>query len=136
MEQAIDILYGVFNVVYVTSLLMKAVFILIIGIFITIDNATWTKSLPQLLRVAIFLIKIWNCLSVRNLRLLMAESFKVYQKNNLYAENQFFSENQCLICLDVFSNCKTGCGHHYHAECLSEWTKHSKTCPIFRRKLN
>ena len=45
-----------------------------------------------------------------------------------------FENNECIICLE---NMKTGdkikileCGHIYHNECINDWFKRKKECPV------
>lgn len=45
--------------------------------------------------------------------------------------------NHCAICLDTLGN-KTStlrCGHEFHANCLSQWTTNSSTCPTCRKRM-
>jgi hypothetical protein len=43
---------------------------------------------------------------------------------------------ECCCCVDVFSDdkeiVKTPCGHFFHKECLGDWLKLAKTCPLCR----
>lgn len=45
-----------------------------------------------------------------------------------------FENNECIICLDSMKINDTvivlGCGHSYHKECLIEWFKKKKICPL------
>lgn len=45
---------------------------------------------------------------------------------------------ECVICYDEDAPAdmlisKLTCGHEVHDECIQEWFKHSRTCPICRR---
>jgi hypothetical protein len=44
---------------------------------------------------------------------------------------------ECSICLEINDNAwiKIHCNHIYHKECLKEWIKISKSCPICREQL-
>lgn len=49
------------------------------------------------------------------------------------------TNQECSICLDIISAdaiqcCQ--CGHCFHKTCIEKWLKHSKTCPLCRRKCN
>merc|ERR1712224_409241 len=43
----------------------------------------------------------------------------------------------CVICLDLDQDVselvKLECGHEFHAQCLADWTRRSKTCPMCRK---
>lgn len=44
--------------------------------------------------------------------------------------------NICNICLDnINENIYMECGHSFHKECISEWLKKNKNCPICRKIL-
>lgn len=48
--------------------------------------------------------------------------------------------NECAICLaDFAKGCRftsiTKCGHVFHEDCLKEWIKYNKICPLDRRSL-
>lgn len=49
--------------------------------------------------------------------------------------NQYELEDRCSICLDAFvdgvSVLKTmRCGHAYHSQCIGQWLRQKKTCPL------
>jgi hypothetical protein len=52
-------------------------------------------------------------------------------------EKTFYSDN-CTICLcDFYGEERVGvldCGHVFHPECIKQWLKNSKTCPLCRHK--
>jgi len=56
-------------------------------------------------------------------------------------ENEAAEKNiNCSICLHDFEKkadliSKTNCGHYYHIECISQWTKIQRKCPNCVRKL-
>ncbi|CAF1222707.1 unnamed protein product [Adineta steineri] len=55
------------------------------------------------------------------------QSSKKFDKNN---------EDQCLICLENLSSNKTetfSCQHTFHRNCLEEWFKIERTCPLCRQ---
>ena len=43
-------------------------------------------------------------------------------------------EENCLICMEAFSNGKRikvlQCGHEYDAECIDTWLTNEKRCPV------
>ena len=45
----------------------------------------------------------------------------------------------CSICIEKFTNnkkvCLTICNHYFCSECLEEWIKHTKNCPLCRTNL-
>ena len=47
--------------------------------------------------------------------------------------------NECSICLTEFSNDSevsvTKCKHVFHNECIVEWSKYKKDCPVCRKNL-
>ncbi|KAI8905359.1 hypothetical protein DFJ77DRAFT_479199 [Powellomyces hirtus] len=49
-------------------------------------------------------------------------------------------EAKCTVCLSEYESGDslkgTPCAHWFHDECLEEWLKQSKTCPICRTKIN
>ncbi len=55
-----------------------------------------------------------------------------YNRNN---HNQL---NKCSICLETITkNGKiTNCNHTFHNNCLNQWLKKKKNCPICRTKIN
>ena len=46
----------------------------------------------------------------------------------------FLSENDCCICFESMEETnelsKLICSHQFHAECIKEWSKSKKGCPI------
>lgn len=43
--------------------------------------------------------------------------------------------NTCAICIDDVSEAPgLECGHLFHKDCLAEWFKKSRTCPVCRHK--
>ena len=50
-------------------------------------------------------------------------------------------ENECSICLDVFTNKNkavkiNGCGHKFHQKCLVKWLQIKPICPYCRDNIN
>lgn len=48
------------------------------------------------------------------------------------------TEDQCLICLESLNSNKTEtfpCNHTFHRNCLEEWFKTERTCPLCRKLL-
>ena len=48
------------------------------------------------------------------------------------------AEEQCLICFENLSSNKTEsflCQHTFHRNCLEEWFKIERTCPLCRKLL-
>lgn len=47
--------------------------------------------------------------------------------------------DKCCICLQSFDAGlplkRTTCGHFFHANCLQEWLKHARSCPVCRGDL-
>ena len=45
-----------------------------------------------------------------------------------------FENNECIICLESMKEndivIVLGCGHKYHKDCLVEWFKRKKICPL------
>lgn len=54
------------------------------------------------------------------------------------ANRQFSTE--CSICIDKFSKSsdviQLECNHIFHEECIKQWLKTSKTCPVCRKRVN
>lgn len=53
----------------------------------------------------------------------------------------YFDSDTCVICLEEFKNDKNnlinlGCKHRFHTQCLKDWIKHNKKCPICRQKIS
>eukprot|EP00747_Dinoflagellata_sp_TGD_P170245 gnl/TRDRNA2_/TRDRNA2_201320_c0_seq1.p1 gnl/TRDRNA2_/TRDRNA2_201320_c0~~gnl/TRDRNA2_/TRDRNA2_201320_c0_seq1.p1 ORF type:complete len:325 (-),score=42.13 gnl/TRDRNA2_/TRDRNA2_201320_c0_seq1:187-1161(-) len=47
--------------------------------------------------------------------------------------------NMCSICLDADDGCRwreLPCGHQYHEECLMEWLRRARHCPLCRQNLH
>ena len=48
-----------------------------------------------------------------------------------------FELSACVVCLHEYVEgeelCVLGCGHYWHAECLSKWLSHRRTCPLCQR---
>ncbi|CAF1172549.1 unnamed protein product [Adineta ricciae] len=69
-------------------------------------------------------------------------TFKRYReqtaKKSLRKDESSKTEDQCLICLENLSlkNTETfPCNHTFHRECLEEWFKIERTCPLCRKLL-
>ncbi len=68
-------------------------------------------------------------------------TFKRYRErgqSSKKAENKNESEDQCLICLESLNSNKTEkfeCQHIFHRNCLEEWFKIERTCPLCRKLL-
>jgi len=45
-----------------------------------------------------------------------------------------FNNNECIICLESMIKGERvkilGCGHMYHYDCIMEWFKRKKECPL------
>jgi hypothetical protein len=49
--------------------------------------------------------------------------------------NEINNTNEiCSICLENSPNVETMCGHQFHRECLGNWKKRNKTCPMCRKE--
>ncbi len=47
-------------------------------------------------------------------------------------------KEQCSICLEQHDkklSCTTQCGHHFHKDCINQWTNRYSTCPLCRTQL-
>ena len=48
-------------------------------------------------------------------------------------------ENPCIICLNKIKPGETfvklGCNHYYHHHCISQWSTHSRLCPICKQSM-
>ena len=49
------------------------------------------------------------------------------------------ASDTCSICMDKYTTGtkykKLVCGHEYHSECLDEWLKSAKKCPICNKEV-
>lgn len=66
----------------------------------------------------------------------------IYPNNVITPLEPTDSVTQCSICCDNIDETSknvqwtfTDCGHKYHVECLTNWTKFNHTCPICRGPL-
>ncbi|CAN0112020.1 unnamed protein product, partial [Heterosigma akashiwo] len=43
----------------------------------------------------------------------------------------------CSVCLGEYARGETltllGCGHHFHADCLDEWLRRRRVCPLCKK---
>ena len=49
-------------------------------------------------------------------------------------------EDICSICLDVLNNGQElrklgGCGHQFHKECIKDWFRQNRVCPLCMREV-
>ena len=48
--------------------------------------------------------------------------------------NKDFENNECIICLENMIKGERvkilECGHMYHNDCIMEWFKHKRECPL------
>ena len=56
-------------------------------------------------------------------------------------DKNYFDSDTCVICLEEFKNDKNnlinlGCKHRFHTQCLKDWIKYNKKCPICRQKIS
>ena len=63
----------------------------------------------------------------------------IYKYNNFKQITEL--TNNCPICLELINenenkNIEMPCGHQFHANCINNWYKKSKTCPVCRKKYN
>lgn len=52
-------------------------------------------------------------------------------------ENEIEENTSCAVCLDIDNKImiKFACSHSYHKDCIVEWLKSNKTCPICREEM-
>lgn len=57
---------------------------------------------------------------------------EVFSHSSVYVSK--FPKDNCAICLIQYESAvKLKCGHIFHAKCISEWLKNTKTCPMCRQ---
>jgi hypothetical protein len=57
-----------------------------------------------------------------------------FQETYVDKMKELNTDIECVICEDECKSCvKLVCGHTYHKECIKEWTKRSKYCPLCRK---
>lgn len=63
--------------------------------------------------------------------------FKKKQENVMYEYiilNKDFENSECIICLENMIKGERvkilGCGHMYHYDCIMEWFKRKRECPL------
>jgi hypothetical protein len=65
--------------------------------------------------------------------------FKKIKYCNVDDNNKTSDNIMCSICLTVFENeCDvslTKCKHVFHTDCIKEWSRYKKDCPICRKDL-
>lgn len=58
---------------------------------------------------------------------------------NLNDKNKTSDNTKCTICLTDFEDeCNvslTECNHLFHTECVKEWSRYKKDCPVCRKEL-
>ncbi|KAF2749815.1 hypothetical protein M011DRAFT_475152 [Sporormia fimetaria CBS 119925] len=55
---------------------------------------------------------------------------------NLRQENEESAQYECIICKDDFEiGVLTSCGHKYCKECIAQWWKQNRNCPLCKTKL-
>lgn len=70
-----------------------------------------------------------------------------FKSNNLFffegiidSSINHFDSNKCIICYDELKQKKNivslCCKHRFHTQCLKQWMKQSKSCPICREKIS
>lgn len=49
------------------------------------------------------------------------------------------TQETCTICMETYvagmKFKRLGCKHEYHSECLNEWLKNSKKCPVCSKEV-
>lgn len=64
------------------------------------------------------------------------------KKSSISLENGFITINpllnECVICFLPIKNnfAVLDCNHYYHCDCISEWIKINKSCPVCRKDTN
>jgi hypothetical protein len=56
----------------------------------------------------------------------------ILRESRQYEEKQSMKEEECCICLDNPVNLVLDCSHGFCEDCISDWQKQQKSCPVCR----
>jgi len=78
---------------------------------------------------------------VRNMRAVYDTVLEGFERKTI--DESWLKENRysvCCICLDGYASRQEviflSCGHLNHLDCITEWQRHSNTCPVCRRSFS
>jgi hypothetical protein len=105
---------------------------MILNIINDIDNIIFEDDLNRVMRESLETDK----------QLVRSDDFVDFKKIkycNVDDNNKTSDNIMCSICLTVFENeCDvslTKCKHVFHTDCIKEWSRYKKDCPICRKDL-
>jgi hypothetical protein len=120
-------------------------FLVLFGVIV----ALFLMLLPVLFYMVIILVvHLSGAGLIKNNRAARSDTLELVKKveysPHLFADgtdpNDERPAGECCCCCEVFNAEKpiveTPCGHYFHKECLGEWLKLAKTCPICRSDLD